>query len=417
MKRYDEAMEQLRFNEDFCEQTLKKAQQFRKRKGLPRGFTLAACICLCVGVLLGTVFAVSARLRAVVIEETERPLLPEDAQTVLKKELEPLTARYYKLDGNFCASEGIGSVFPVEKDGVTCYYRINAEGTLEEAEPDRHIQKTLEYKGSRYAIDLLLYSGDRPLAVMGDFARPLADENTLTLSYEKLPGLYCPIFVDLTTWEVTDPMDQIEFTPPEAAMWTNVSAPKDSETVLIVCLLDEGQRVYSGNTVSGEVFFLGEYGTAEQWFLEGGRIYCYVGGVLHALNEENRLVPLLEGRQCYYDGSEGYVTFADGKDLVALELATGEQLILEDGATLFAGSVSVLENRAGTALCFAGFTFGGGLNTKTLAVAHPAQGDILILERMPNMTEEFFSWLDNSRILIAGTVDGEWYLCIYETGE
>ena len=239
MKLYEETMRGLRFSEDFCEKTLQKMEGTAPRNRLPRVLLTAACVCLCLTLLFGTVWAASPGFRALFLRSehigtTDLPELPGEANTVTVRELGSLTARCYQLNGQPCIMEGFGGLLPVLEDGVLHYYRLTGDA-MEEVFPSRRLQHRLEYDGEVYDLDLTIYDSEISTCLMD--ARPYYDDredvnsipmydpNTLTIWRNRGDPVICsPINVDLTTWEVRDPMANVDFTPPEGADFIIVSS-------------------------------------------------------------------------------------------------------------------------------------------------------------------------------------------------
>ena len=138
--------------------------------------------------------------------------MPHGSDIVIENHFEDITAQYRKIDGKFAAYEGWGSLLPIEKDGEITLYELTDSGKMQEATPIRTIEKTIEYKGEQFVLDMELYGGDIPTALMDDRAVPLADENHYTIWHEVQENVTAPLRVDLTTWEINDPMANVEFT-------------------------------------------------------------------------------------------------------------------------------------------------------------------------------------------------------------
>ena len=62
------------------------------------------------------------------------------------------------------------------------------------------------------------------------------------------------------------------------------------------------------------------------------------------------------------------------------------------------------------------FKLTNGLYTDSIAIVDPEKAEMVSLERIPGMKEEVCGWLDDDRLLIAGTLDGESYFCVYDLG-
>lgn len=426
MKLYKETMEHLHFREDFCEATVQKAQNSeKKQRRLPRALPVAACICLCAVLLFGTAMATSPEFRSLFIrdnrvEETEEVLLPTDAATVIENRMEALTAKYCRVDGALSTGSGFGSVLPIERDGKTVLCRLTEDGTLEEALPSRTVKNEVTYDGNTYSLDMTIYSGDVPVAVVNGEYTPLADEARYTIWQKHPSGITGPLFVDLTTGEIRDPMANIDFTPPEGADDCYASAQAGGNTVLIDCHFGDGTvSYYYGNAETCAVKHLVDSQGSQNVFLRDGKIYSCIGEILCVMDESGALVPILgENERCSYDGSSGYAILKDdsSEDLTLVDVTTGDRLVLENCADIFTYSSTILENPAGTQLAIMSFRLTNGLYTESIAIVDPEKAEMVSLERIPGMKEEVCGWLDNDRFLIAGTLDGEWYLCVYDLG-
>lgn len=424
MKLYDDTMAHLRFREDFCEATVQKALDSKpQRRRLPRAFPVAACICLCAAVLFGTAMAASPEFRSLFIrddrvEETEQPSLPESAETVIENRMESITAQYYKIDGELLTDCGFGSVIPVEKDGTRTLYRLTEDGTLEEAAPSRTIQKTLEYKGQVYDLDMTIYSGDVPAAIVNGVYTPLAAEDRYTIWQADPAGDTVPLSVDLTTWEISDPMENIDFTPPEGYYY-DVSAPYGGSGVLIRCRSHsdgDSTSYYYGDKETGEVTHLMDCLGNQCVFLREGNVYSCFREILCVMDENGVMVPMLgEKERCSYTGQSRYAGLKDvmSEDLTLVDVTTGNRLVLEGCSDLFTYSANITENPDGTRFAITNFGLTRGLDVTAIAIVDPESAEMVSLERMSGMREVMCGWLDNDRYLIAGTLDGEWYLCIY----
>jgi len=416
MKTYDRLMSQLTFREDFCEDTLKKAAQIRKTKVAPRRRPVAmvACICLCTIVLLGTALAVSPTLRAMLIpnflvEATEDPKIPTGlyAETVM----DGLTARYYKLDGESAAHEGVGSVYPVMKNGKLSFYSLTEQGRLEKAKTPRHIQRDLTYKGKTWSLNMDLYSGDIPTIHSEELKYPI-DGNHITLG--RWEGkLWLPIYVDLTTFDIEDPAKNLTFVPEEDALKTYVYGTPGSSTVLIRSdLPEEMERCYYAESETGQVTLLGE-GPRGRWSLHGGKIYSYDGNSISQVAEDGTLLPLFDGESCSYDEA-GFAYRFQGSDLHVVDLRDHGEYLLTDCASYFPNPVFT-HNRAGTMLCVSNAELlDGSLCTTAISIVDRENGTMVTLNRNPAMKERLMGWFDHDHFLIGGTVDGEWYIALYE---
>ena len=417
MKPYNRLMSQLTFREDFCEDTLKKAAQIRKTKVAPRRrpVAIAACICLCTIVLLGTVLAVSPTLRAMLIpnflvEATEEPKFPTDPNMQPVNIMEGVTVRYYKLDGESAAHEGFGSVYPVMKNGKLCFYSLTETGELTKAKAPHHIQRDITYKGKTWSLNMDLYSGDIPTIHSGELKYPI-DGNHITLG--RWEGkLWLPIYVDLTTFEIEDPAKNLTFVPEEDALETFVHGTPGSTTLLIRSKLSEDlERCYYGNVETGQVTLLGE-GPQGQWFLYGDKIYSYKGEYLSQVTENGTLLPLFGGKPCFYDVNGFAYRFEDSA-LHIIDLRDQGEYLLEDCADTFPNPI-ISHNRKGTKLAVSNAALVNGLYNTAIAIVDRENGAMVTLNRNPAMNEQLMGWFDHDHFLIGGTVDGEWYIALYE---
>lgn len=418
MKKYDTLMQNLRFREDFCEDTLKKAQE-KTKKRMPRGLAIAACICLSTVVLVDTALAVP-QIRQLLftnrtIETVEVAALPEDNGGMLENTLDVVTARYYKLDGRLNAHEGIGSAIPVEKNGKTTIYTIGEDGELVRASAPRVIQKEISYAGKDYALDMQIYGGDNPTVVNGERIFPLMSDNTYVLGKTQ-NGVKSPIFLNLNTWEIEDPMENVSFTAPEGAVQTLVSAAERSAVLLLKCeMQDETCKIYLAERESGEVRFVEEAGAGE-WFRSGEKIYRYRDGLLSVLDADGSMVPEFDGKACVYPGNHiAYVV--EGNDIRLLLLPTGEEIVMENTASMFGTNLFAAANQDKTKICVTAPIEEGQFECGILAIADMSTGAMVSLERMPGMDEEMSGWFDNETYMIAGTVGEQWYVCLYSVDE
>lgn len=418
MKKYDNLMQNLRFREDFCEDTVRKAQTAQKKPML-RGLAVAACICLCTMTLLGTALAFP-QLRELFFsdptETVEYVDLPVVGGTMTENDLETVTARYYKLDGELNAHEGIGSTIPVTKNGKTLFYSVAEDGTLQLAEDPRIIDKEICYEGEVYSLDMQIYAGDEPTVVKGERIFPLMSDKTYVLG-KRAKGVSSPLFVDLETWEIDDPMANIVFTAPEGALETRAYANEGGTLVLLeVTMEDGGRKIYAANRETGEVRFV-EDAAMDEWFMYGGRAYRYRDGLLSALHENGEVLPLFDGKLCNYVAGSRIASLREMDDLRLLLLPTGEEILLQDGAVLFGSSPSAQPNRSFTKFCLTVRTTYGSFNCGTLAIADMETGKMASLERQTGLQEEMCGWFDDDTFMIAGTIGGEWYVCLYDVGE
>ena len=440
MALYEETMRNLRFSEDFREKTLQKMEEPAARHRLPRALLTAACVCLCLTLLFGTVWAASPAFRTLFLPNeqvgtAERPALPGEANTVTVRELGSLTARCYKLNGHPCTREGYGGLFPVLEDGVPHYYRLTGDA-LEEVFPSRRLQHRLEYDGEVYDLDLTIYDGDDGLSTCLMDAKPhydawedvisvpMYDPNTLTIwRYRGDPQICSPIFVDLTTWEVSDPMANVDFTPPEDTVDVYVSSFIGGRNVLIECDLKDGSWIfYHADAVTGEVTQLEENLSVDRVFVEGDHIWSNPEGDLCLLGEDGAFASVLEEsekgrfrvvRWGHYAGL--FPKEKAGDDLTLIDLNTGERLVLEQGAAYFSTSEStVSSSRDRTGLALTEVEANRDLaKNKAVALVDLTDGRLVTFERVSGLSEKMWGWLDNDHFVIAGTMGGEWYLCSY----
>ena len=377
--------------------------------------TIAACFCLCTALLLGTALAVSPALRAMLIpnsliETTEQPRIPEEPNAQVENAMDGITARYYKLDGESAAYEGFGSVYPVSKNGELSFYTLTEQGDLAKAKSPRHIQRDITYKGKTWSLDLDLYDGDIPVIHEGELKYPI-EGNSITLGRWE-GNLRLPIYVDLTTFAIDDPAKNLTFVPEEDALKTYVYGEPGSSTLLIRSELSEERvRCYYGNGKTGQVTLLGE-GTSDQWKLHGGKIYFYDGETLSQVAEDGTLLPIFDGNTCSYD-ENGFAYRWEGNNLHVIDLRDQGKYILENCSEAFQNPVFT-HNRAGTKLCVSHFELRDGLYTTAIAIVDRESGTMVTLNRDPAMTEQIMGWYDHDHLLIGGTIEGEWYICLYE---
>ena len=413
MKLYDKTMENLHFREDFCEETIEKAQQSKQVRKFPKPLMAAACICLCCALLFTTAWAVSPAFRNFFIQTEhaqETISLPQDAGSMIENSVGAIEARYYKLDGKLAAYEGFGSLLPVEKDGVMTYYALAEDGSLVKAEPIRSIEKTLEYKGHVFDLNMDIYGGDKPTAVMGDMAIPLANEHSYTIWCELQKGITSPLRVNLDTFEITDPMENISFTLPQNASHAYVSVTQNASALLVHCPVEDGVQYYHIDAKTAEITLLEGAG----WFICGDSIYHFGGGTLSKLNEALEKEVLVEN--CAYMVGTEYVTFCEGENLVALEIRTQNRYVIENGAERFGNQVFISATADKTKIKLANLKLGNGLDTDAIGIVDLTRGTMFSLERNAAMHEEMGGWFDNDRFLLAGTIGNEWYICMYEIG-
>ncbi len=418
MKSYDRLMSRITFRENFCEDTLKKAAAIKKTKISPlrRPAAIAACICLCSVVLLGTALAVSPTLRAMlipnsIVEITEEPKIPTEPNTQLESTMDGITAHYYKLDGESAAHEGLGSVYPVMKKGKLSFYSLTEAGKLVKTMPSRHIQTEITYKNKTWALNMDLYSGDIPTVHSGEIKYPI-DGNHITLGRWE-GDLWLPIFVDLTTFEIDDPARNLSFVPEEDALKTYIVSAPGSSTMLIRSELSEDvERCYYGNVETGQVTLLGE-GPQGQWSVHGGKIYSYDGNSISQVAEDSTLLPLFGGESCFYSVA-GFAYRYEGSDLHVIDLRDQGEYLLKDCADSFPNPV-LTHNRIGTKLCVSNAEFpDGSAHSTVIAIVDREEGTMVTLNRNPAMTEQLMGWFDHDHYLIGGTIEGEWYIYLYE---
>ncbi len=413
MKLYDKTMENLRFRENFCEETIEKAQQSKQVHKFPKPLLAAACICLCCALLFTTALAVSPQFRNIFIKTEhaqETISLPQETGNMVVSSVGAIEARYYKLDGKLAAYEGIGSLLPVEKDGVMSYYALAEDGSLVKAEPIRSIEKTIEYKGHVFVLDMDIYGGDKPTAVMGDTAIPLVNEHTYTIWCELQEGIMSPLSVNLDTFEITDPMENINFTLPQNASRASVSVSQDRSAILVYCHIESGVQYYHIDANTAEITPL----EGDGWFICGDSIYHFEGGTLSKLNAALEKEVLAEN--CGYSVGTNYVTFSEGENLIVLEIATQNRYVIENCSAQFGNQVTIIATADKTKLNLANFKLGNGLDTDALGIVDLTQGTMHSFERNAAMRESMCGWFDNNRFMIAGTIGGEWYICMYEIG-
>lgn len=441
MTLYEESMQNLRFSEDFCEKTLRKMEQPEPRNRLSRVLLTAVCVCLCVTLLFGTVWAASPGFRALFLRNeqigtAERPELPGEANTVTVRELGSLTARCYKLNGEPCITEGFGGLLPVLEDGVLHYYRLTDDG-LEEAFPSRRLQHRLEYDGEVYDLDLTIYDGEISTCLQD--ARPYYDDredvnsvpmydpNTLTIwRFHGDPQILSPINVNLTTWEVTDPMANLDFTPPEGTLFIVVSSFIGSRNVLINCsMADESSICCLADAVTGEITRLEveQPGFRTGVFVNGAGVWYNPDGDLCLLGDDGQFRSVLEESE---KGRFRVIRWGDyaglfpkekaaGDELTLINLYTAERLVLEHGAPYFSttgSSVCCSRDRSKLALT----EVGGEPNhtqNRLVALVDLTDGRLVTFERVSGLSEHMWGWLDNTHFVIVGFMDGEWYVCSY----
>lgn len=416
MKSYNNMISRLTFREDFCEDTLNKVAEKRKEKKPHfRWATIAACFCLCTVLLLGTALAVSPALRAMLIPNslvgtTEQPQFPETPNTQVENAMDGITARYYKLDGESAAYEGFGSVYPVIKNGTLSFYTLTEQGDLVKAKSPHHIQRDITYKGTTWSLDLDLYNGDIPVIHEGELKYPI-EGNSIVLGRQE-GNLWLPIFVDLTTFAIEDPAENLSFVPEEDAIKTYVQGEPGSSTLLIRSELSEDrERYYYGNGKTGQVTLLGE-SSFGQWTLYGGKIYSYNGKILAQVTEDGSLLPLFEGKSCFYDAA-GFAYRFEGSDLHVIDLDNQREYLLANCADIFPVPIFT-HNRAGTKFCISNDEFADGLYSSAIAIVDRESGSMVTLNRNSAMKEGLIGWFDHDHFLIAGTIENEWYLCLYE---
>lgn len=418
MKKYESLMQNLRFREDFCEDTVRKA---REPKGSPvlRGLATAACICVCMMALIGTALAfpqIRELFFSAPVEVTENVSLPVAEGGMMENNFELVSARYYKLDGELDAHEGIGSVLPVTRDGKTNFYRISENGELMLADAPRIIQKELSYEDRTYSLNMKIYAGDVPTVVKGERIFPMLTDNAYVLG-KKVDGVSSPLFVDLDTWEIEDPMANIDFIQHEDAVETRVTANQGGAFVLIETEMpDDSRKFYYADRETGEVTFLEDAAIGE-WFMYDGKVYRYRDGLLSALNEKGEILPLFGGMQCNYMAGSRIASVREGDNIRLLLLPTGEEIVLENGAELFGSNLSAQPNDALTKICVTVRGTYGSFNSNILAIADMETGEMVALERKTGLQEQMCGWFDDETFMIAGTIGEDWYVCLYDVGE
>ena len=436
MKLYDETMEALRFSEDFCEKTFDKldACPARRQRRLPRGRTAAASIVLSAAVLFGAAWAVSPEFRALFlpnerIETVEQVTLPEEPGAVIVNDLGAITARYYKLDGKFANHDSIDGFIPVEKDGKTTIYRIDEAGALVEATPTRHVRHKVDYAGQHWDVDLDIYEGEPPIAVGLDptgMAWTLRDANTWRLTLETADCVR-PIYLDLTTGEITDPLAKLDFPEVEGLADTpwamRAYVEPGGDNALINCMLadNQGHVYYEADLKTGEVRKIAEQQiyrdgvTKQNVIYYNDRIYSNSESRLKALREDGAWECLLqEGELSNYEGGRYVIVENHGQKLLSLlDLDTGERFILSDVEGALDLSSSIMSSPSGTHLAVASFNVSAaGLGTKAFAVIDPKKGTMVTLERTPGMPEGMAGFLDDTHFIIASFCEKP-TICVY----
>lgn len=435
MKLYDETMEALRFSEDFCEKTLEQleARPARRQWRLPRALTAAACIVLSAAVLFGAAWAVSPEFRALFlpnerIETVEQVTLPEEPGAVVVNDLGAITASYYKLDGKFVNHDGIHGFLPVEKDGKTTMYRIDENEELVEVQPARHVRHTVDYAGQHWDIDLDIYEGVPPIAAAVDqngMAWCLRDANTWRLTLETADCVR-PIYLDLTTGEITDPLADLVFPNVAGLMDTPysmlASVEPDSDIALIMCILEEnqGDLYFAADLKTGEVRQIAEQRigdgvTKQNVTMYHGSIYSNSENKLKVLREDGTWECLLEEgeRSNYEHGRYAIVENHAENQLSLLDLDTGDRLILNDVEGALDLSSSIMYSPSGTHLAVASFNVSAaGLGTKAFAIIDPEKGTMVTLERTPGTPEGMAGFLDDTHFIIASFGENS-TICVY----
>lgn len=438
MKLYDETMEALRFSEDFCEKTLEKLEQAPRprRARVPRALVAAALTLLVCSLLFCTAWAASAEFRALFVpndrvKAVEQVTLPEQAGTFTVNDVGPITARYYKLDGEYANHDGADGFIPVEKDGKTTIYRLDAAGELVEAEPSRRVRHSVDYRGEHWDVDLLIYEAEPPIALgltPDGFVTALYDANTLTL-YAQTDGWGHPLYLDLTTGALEDPLagadlDLSALVPADerAQGVQHVQVERGGRIALLsrtVTGVEDGAFYdYRADLATGEVTKLGEQhfsgpgAFSSKIRLCHGNIYSNENSGLAVLEPDGSWRSLLEqGERCHYDG--GRWALAENRRqglLTLLDLDAGTRMVLSgtDGAIDFMSTT--LSNPAQTLLAVNKLSVSpDSLNVRTFAVVDPENLRMVTLEREPGMPERSCGWLDNSRFLIAGSDS----ICVY----
>ena len=429
MRQYDEAMEALRFSEDFCERTVEKLDRHpqRRRISLPgKVLAVAACTLLSAALLFGTVWAASPEFRTLFLPHwrigtIEQATLPEEPGSVTVNKLGPVTAQYYKLDGTFANHGGIAGFIPVEKDGITTIYRINEDDELIEAEPSRHIQRQVDYAGQHWNIDFLIYEEGNVafgLTPSGD-QQYLIDADSLTLWINQ-GELHRPIYLTLSTGAIDDPAEKIDFTLPEGAASAYLSTMKGCKTALISCRInDDSDLFYRADLETGAVQKIasqslkGDGVVYQEILYYNGQIYSNANHRLSVLRDGGEWECLLqEGERSNYRYGEKYALVDNHAlgELYLLDVETQERLLLSDvdGALDITGEI--LYNPSHTLLAVNAYCLtSGSLGTKTIAVIDPVNRQMVTLERVPGVQEVMAGWMDDTRFEIGG---GD-ALCVY----
>lgn len=435
MKLYDESMVSLHFSEDFCERTMEKleSQPKKRRAGWTRALTAAACVVLSAAALFGTAWAVSEDFRALFlpnerIETVEKVTLPEEPGAVVVNDLGSITARYYKLDGRFANHDGIHGFLPVEKDGKTTLYRIDEAGELVEAEPTRHVRHEVDYEGQHWDIDFDIYEGEPPVAAAVDqngTALCLRDANTYRLTLETGNSAR-PIFLDLTTGEITDPLAELVFPDVEGLMDAPysmlASVEPAGDVALIMCDLadHQGWLYFAADLNTGEVRQIADqqFGggvNRQEVTLYRGSIYSNSDNRLKVLREDGSWECLLaDGERSNYEhGRYAIVENHAQNQLSLLDLDTGDRLILSgvEGALDIASGVTYSPSR--TRIAMASFSCTpGSLGTKAFAIIDPERQTMVTLEREPGMPEGMAGFLDDTHFII-GSFGSNSTVCVY----
>ncbi|MBQ3355523.1 MAG: hypothetical protein IJG45_00185 [Oscillospiraceae bacterium] len=435
MKLYDKTMEALRFSEDFCEKTLEQleARPARRQRRLPRALTAAACIVLSAAVLFGAAWAVSPEFRALFlpnerIEAVEQVALPEEPGGVVVNDLGAITARYYRLDGTFANHDGIKGFLPVEKDGKTTMYRIDENEELVEVQPARHVRHTVDYAGQHWDIDLDIYEGVPPIAAAVDqngMAWCLRDANTWRLTLETADCVR-PIYLDLTTGEINDPLAELVFPKieglKEGSYSMLASVEPEGDVALIMCELadEQGWLYFAADLNTGEVQQvanqqIGGGVTMQEVTMYHGRIYSNAGNKLKVMGEDGTWESLLaDGERSNYEHGRYAVVENHGENqLSLLDLDTGDRLILSgvDGALDIASGI--MPSPSGSRIAMASFNCtAGSLATKAFAIIDPEGQTMVTLERKPGTPEGMAGFLDDTHFIIASFGENS-TICVY----
>ena len=98
---------------------------------------------------------------------------------------------------------------------------------------------------------------------------------------------------------------------------------------------------------------------------------------------------------------------------IVMELIDQGEYLLEDCADTFPNPI-ISHNRKGTKLSVSNAALVNGLYNTAIAIVDRENGAMVTLNRNPAMDEQIMGWFDHDHFLIGGTVDGEWYIALYE---